>query len=122
MTTNSLPNNSELIAPFALHACGDQHAPHFGLPHHLLDKYRPSNSFVGHGWGLGFAVVLDGQKAGLHDKATGTCWWCGGAGTFIAFNPQTGVSCLLLTNNYMHTPRIKPFGEIINIANEDFAN
>jgi len=123
MTTNSLPNNSELIAPFGWDACDDQHAPHFGLPHDSLlsGKHRPSNSFPGQGFGLGFAVVLDGQKAGLHSKATGTCWWMGLGGTFFGVNPQNGIGCLLFTNEYPHGPRMKAFGEVISFANGDLA-
>lgn len=110
MCLSTLPGDAELVAPFAFqaapppsaseapregaagrmgvvaqHVLGERATGSFGIergPDEHQWRYRPFNSFPGQGFGLGVAVVQDANRAGLHPRANGTCWWNGVASTF----------------------------------------
>lgn len=118
MCTNTLPGDGDLVSPLSFGAMPseDQRTPYFGIEADQLDKYRGLNSYPGHGFGLGVAVVNDPAKAGLVQNASGTCWWQGYASTFFAFNRNTDIGCLVFAQRCGCLRRQKALADVINAA------
>jgi hypothetical protein len=94
------------------------HEPFFGLPLREQGRFAPCNSYPGMTFGLGVAVVEQPAVAGLHRGAAGMCWWQGIMSTFLAFNPKTGVGCLMLSQTGMCTWHHQAIADVINTACE----
>jgi len=75
MGTNHLPNNQDL------EQCGN--------------RIFSETAYDGIGFGLGFAVVLDGAKSGSICK--GSLSWGGLASTFFFLDTKTKISCVFMT-------------------------
>eukprot|EP01047_Picozoa_sp_COSAG01_P029632 COSAG01_NODE_2037_length_8579_cov_119.860849_11_plen_130_part_00 len=123
MTSSSLPGGVRLAAPFALDAkpAAAPHSPFFGLP--LAEQssatgYSGVNSYPGMSFGLGVAIVEEPEVAGLHKAAVGTAWWQGIMNTFLAFNPRTGVGCLMLSQTGFCTMHQQAIADVINASCE----
>jgi CubicO group peptidase (beta-lactamase class C family) len=63
----------------------------------------------GLGWGLGMAVVVDGDATANFDR-TGDYWWSGFYGTTFFVSPSTGLVGVVLSQNqpgpYSPTPYV----------------
>merc|ERR1712048_864944 len=88
----------------------------FGVDPLRSKTCRPANSCQGHGFGLSVAVVMDPDGAGLHPLAKGTCWWQGIMSTFIAFNLETDIGCLVLAQKMTCFTRQQALAHVINFA------
>jgi len=67
------------------------------------------NGIEGLGWGLGMAVVVDGDATATFDR-TGDFWWSGTYGTTFFVSPSTGLIGVVLSQNqtgpYSPTPYV----------------
>jgi CubicO group peptidase (beta-lactamase class C family) len=67
------------------------------------------NGIEGLGWGLGMAVVVDGDKTATFDR-TDDFWWSGTYGTTFFVSPSTGLIGVVLSQNqtgpYSPTPYV----------------
>ena len=67
------------------------------------------NGIEGLGWGLGMAVVVDGDATATFDR-TGDFWWSGAYGTTFFVSPTTGLIGIVLSQNqsgpYSPTPYV----------------
>jgi CubicO group peptidase (beta-lactamase class C family) len=63
-------------------------------------------SFKGIGFGLGFAMTLDPDKALLQGNA-GDFFWGGAAGTYFWVDPKEALIVIFMTQLYPHIPRIR---------------
>lgn len=125
MCVNSLPDGAELLAPFSFQGAPKDTAPQFGISREPGTdgwKYRPLNSYPGHGHGLMVAVVEDAAKAGLHPRAQGTCWWQGLGSEYFAFNRNADLGVLVFAHEMMCVSRQPALADIINAAHEVFCD
>lgn len=120
--TNSLPVD-ELLPPFAFNAMplDQQRKPYFGIEDDQYPTYRALNSYPGQTYGLGVAVVRDPSKAGLERSAAGTAWWQGIMGTYFAFNRQTDIGVLVLSQKGSCVRRQVALADVLNSAHKMLA-
>jgi CubicO group peptidase (beta-lactamase class C family) len=122
MTRSSLPPGAGLHAPFALGAKVETEAhSFFGLELKEFKPHRVGNSYPGQSFGLGVAIVEDAACAGLHPEAKGTCWWQGIASTFFAFNPETKIGCMVLSQTMICLSNQEALADAINAAHAHVA-
>ena len=91
------------------------HAEH----HALFRKHRALNSYQGHGFGLGLAVVTDAAVAGLPAAAAGTAWWQGLGSCFFAVQPAAGVGCVLLAQHMPNAGRSQALADLLKFVHEN---
>ena len=71
------------------------------------------NGIEGLGWGLGMAVVVDGDATSTFDR-TGDFWWSGTYGTTFFVSPSTGLIGVVLSQN--QTGPYSPIPYVVYIA------
>lgn len=56
-------------------------------------------------------------KVGVHPAAKGTAWWSGAAGTWLAYNADTGIGCAVLSNTFPVNLHNDTVMTVLNAAN-----
>ena len=102
MCKSSLKGNAELIAPFAYEGIpAEKVKPGISTDEYRqmtsADEFRALNSYPGQTFGLGVGVVTDPERAGLVPSAKGTAWSAGLLSTYFAFNANSDIGVLVLS-------------------------
>jgi len=119
MCKSSLKGNAELIAPFAYQGIPAEKAePGCEIS---TDEYRFLNSYPGQTFGLGVGVVTDPARAGLVPAAKGTAWSAGLLSTYFAFNPNSDIGVLVLSQTGGVKLRKQALTDLLNMAHSAIA-